>query len=173
MAGIHHYGYTPFQVDIGKYLYFLEKNRIAVTVSNDNEQNSRWYSCGGLYRGAELLVGPKLHIAPNGIYVHTDHFAGEDAFVIVETTVEHHTDKDHCLWVDLTGRTAGKKPWPRVKSRCLCPKEVLRLPEPSCAWKTLNGGIWTTTICIASQRPLRRKQKVGQTAIVALLGGSA
>lgn len=102
LAGIHHYGYTPFQMEIGEYLYLGEENRIAVTVSNDNEQNSRWYSGGGLYRGAYLLVAPKLHIAPNGIYVRTGHFAGEDAFLIVETTVENHTDKDHCLWVDLT-----------------------------------------------------------------------
>lgn len=107
MAGLHHYGYTPFQIDIGEYLYYGAENRIAVTVSNDNEQNSRWYSGGGLYRGAKLLVAPKLHIAPNGVYVHTDHFVGEDAFVIAETTVENYTDWDRCLWVELSVREDG------------------------------------------------------------------
>ena len=107
LAGIHHYGYTPFQVDISEYLYFGEENRISVTVSNDDEQNSRWYSGGGLYRGAELLIGPKLHITPDGIYAHTDHFVGMDAFVIVEATVENHTDRDRCLWVELTVSADG------------------------------------------------------------------
>lgn len=101
MAGVHHYGYTPFRVDIAPYLYFGQENRISVTVSNDNEQNSRWYSGGGIYRAVSLLVAPQVHIAPNGLYVHTDHFVDSDAFVVVETTVENHTSADRCAWVEL------------------------------------------------------------------------
>lgn len=100
-AAVHHYGYTPFLVDIAPYLYYGQENRISVTVSNDNEQNSRWYSGGGIYREVSLLTAPQVHIAPNGIYVHTNHFVGEDAFVIVETTVQNHTVSDRCAWVDL------------------------------------------------------------------------
>lgn len=100
-AGIHHYGYTPFLVDIAPYLYRGQENRIAVTVSNDAEQNSRWYSGGGIYRDVTLLTGPQVHIAPNGLFVRTDHFVGADAFVIVETTVENHTGTDRCAWVEL------------------------------------------------------------------------
>ena len=99
---VHHYGYTPFQPDIAPYLYYGEENRIAVVVSNDNEQNARWYTGGGIYREVELLVAPQVHIAPNGIYAHTSHFVGEDAFVIVETTVENHSAKDSCGWVSYT-----------------------------------------------------------------------
>ena len=101
VAGIHHYGYTPFHLNIAPYLYYGEENRISVTVSNDNEQNSRWYSGGGIYRDVALLVAPSVHIAPKGLYVHTDHFVGEDAFVVVETTVENHTSADRCAWVEL------------------------------------------------------------------------
>lgn len=101
MAGIHHYGYTPFRVDIAPYLYYGQENRISVTISNDNEPNSRWYSGGGIYRDVALLVAPQVHIAPSGLYVHTDHFVGEDAFIVVETTVENHTGADRCAWVEL------------------------------------------------------------------------
>ena len=96
---VHHYGYTPFQADLSPYLYYGEENRIAVTVSTDNEQNARWYTGGGLYRGAELLIAPQVHIAPDGIFTCTDHFAGDDGFVIIETSVENHRAEDCCVWL--------------------------------------------------------------------------
>ena len=101
IVGKHHYGYTPFTVDLTRELKTGKKNRLAVVVSNSDEQNSRWYSGGGIYRHVELLTAPKLHIAPDGIFAHTDHIVGEDAFVIAETTVENHTEKDRDVWVAL------------------------------------------------------------------------
>lgn len=101
LAAVHHYGYTPFFVNIAPYLYFGQENRIAVTVSNDSEPNARWYTGGGVYRDVTLLVAPQVHIAPNGMFIRTDHFIGNDAFVVVETTVENHTSADRCAWVEL------------------------------------------------------------------------
>lgn len=101
LAAVHHYGYTPFQVNIAPYLYYGQENRISVTVSNDNEPNARWYTGGGIYRDVTLLVAPQVHIAPNGLFIHTAHFVGDDAFVIVETPVENHTGADCCAWVEL------------------------------------------------------------------------
>lgn len=100
-VGVHHYGYTPFCMDVAPYLYYGSENRISVTVSTDAEQNSRWYSGGGIYRDVMLLTAPQVHIAPHGLYVYTDHFVESDAFAIVETTVENHTAVDRCAWVDL------------------------------------------------------------------------
>lgn len=100
VMGKHHYGYTPFRVDLTGRIKPGEKNRLAVVVSNASQQDSRWYSGAGIYRHVELLEAPKLHIAPDGIYAHTDHIIGEDAFVIVETTVENHTARDRDLWVE-------------------------------------------------------------------------
>lgn len=99
---VHHYGYTPFHADISPYLYYGEENRISVTVSNDAEQSGRWYMGGGIYRDVTLLTAPQVHIAPNGVFVHTDHFMGDDAFITVETAVENHTAKDRCAWVELS-----------------------------------------------------------------------
>lgn len=107
LVRVHHYGYTPFHADISQYLYYGEENRISVTVSNNNEQNARWYTGGGIYRDVALLTAPQVHIAPNGIFAHTDHFVEEDAFVVVETTVENHTSKDRCAWVALTVAEEG------------------------------------------------------------------
>ena len=106
---VHHYGYTPFQADISPYLYYGEENRISLTVSNDAEQNARWYTGGGIYRDVTLLTAPQVHIAPNGLFAHTDHFMGEDAFITVQTTVENHTAKDRCAWVALSVTEDGGK----------------------------------------------------------------
>lgn len=101
LMGRHSYGYTPFLVNIEKKIYYGRKNRLQVVVSNDAEPNSRWYSGGGIYRSVKLLTGDALHIANDGIFVHTSHIVDGDAFVIVETMVENHTAEDADAWVEL------------------------------------------------------------------------
>lgn len=101
VVGKHHYGYTPFCVDLTKYMKLGKKNRLAICVSNSAEQNSRWYSGAGIYRHVNLLTASKLHIANNGIFAYTSHIIGKDAYIIVETTVENNTDIDRDIWVDL------------------------------------------------------------------------
>lgn len=109
VAAIHHYGYTPFHVDLTPYLKYGQPNRLAVTVSNDCEPNSRWYSGGGIYRDVWLLTAPKTHITPDGLFLHTDHLLNGDAFVIAEAEVENHTAEDFCGWVDFSiGNGAAK-----------------------------------------------------------------
>lgn len=111
VAGYHHYSYTPFSLEITPYLKFGGKNRLSVTVATDAAPNSRWYSGGGLYRHAELLVAPAVHLAPQPFYVHLDHMVNGDAFVTVETTVENHTAAAADLWVSLSAAPeTGKAP---------------------------------------------------------------
>lgn len=91
----HHYGYTPFEVELDRYLH-VGSNRITVTASNTNEPNSRWYSGAGLYRKVTLLTGNQLHILPEGIYTYTKSIEGE-AVQVVETTVENDTDSEKAV----------------------------------------------------------------------------
>ncbi|MEH7098397.1 glycoside hydrolase family 2 TIM barrel-domain containing protein [Neobacillus vireti] len=97
----HHYGYSPFHADLTPYIKPGKKNRLAVTVNNGAQPNSRWYSGAGIYRHVDLLTSPKVHIAPWGIYAHTSHVINGTAFVVVETTVENHTGEDRNLWIDI------------------------------------------------------------------------
>lgn len=99
IMGRHHYGYTPFRTELSSRLKCGRKNRLAALVSNDAEPNSRWYPGGGLYRHVNLLLAPQVHIAPDGIFAHTDHIVNGDAFVTVEVTVENHTAKEQDVWV--------------------------------------------------------------------------
>lgn len=110
----HHYGYSPFNANLTPYIKFGRKNRLSVTVNNANQPNSRWYSGSGIYRHVDLLSAPDLHIAPWGIYAYTSHIIEGTAYVVVETTVENHSNKNTDLAVnvsitkDFDGVLAGK-----------------------------------------------------------------
>ncbi|MCM8710048.1 DUF4982 domain-containing protein [Clostridium sp. SYSU_GA19001] len=97
----HHYGYTPFHVDLTPYIKPGKPNRLTVTVNNSAQPNSRWYSGSGIYRHVDLLYAPKIHIAPWGIYAYTLHIVNGTAFINVETTIENHTSENRNLWIDI------------------------------------------------------------------------
>ena len=66
------YGYTNFYVDLDPYLSCGAANELRVVARNSDQPNSRWYSGAGMYRPAELHVGPRaLHLPPNAIRVTT------------------------------------------------------------------------------------------------------
>lgn len=68
-AGGCAYGYSEFLVPIHEYLRFGEKNAIQVLCKT--EDDSRWYTGGGIYRDVGLLVGLEQHIVPNGVKITT------------------------------------------------------------------------------------------------------
>ena len=91
-AGLHHYGYTPFCVDITRFAKPGRNNRLTVTVNNTAQLNSRWYSGSGLYRHVDLRVAPNVHIAPWGIFARTERVENGAAYVLIEVTVENHSE---------------------------------------------------------------------------------
>lgn len=64
------YGYSSFEVPIGRYLQDGE-NEILVRVVYQNP-NSRWYSGAGIFRNVWMVTGGPVHIGENGIYIHSD-----------------------------------------------------------------------------------------------------
>ena len=94
-AGQHGYGYTPFTVDITKFLKGKGKqNEVVVKVNNAEQPNCRWYSGSGIYRHVWLQTMPALHIAENGVFVTTHEVKDEKATVMVEVTVENESALD-------------------------------------------------------------------------------
>lgn len=104
-AGQHAYGYTPFTVDITRFLHQgnKEKNEVVVKVDNSAQPNCRWYSGSGIYRHVWLLSMPKVHIAENGIFVTTPEVSAEKAKVNVEVEVENESDTDQQAMVEVAG----------------------------------------------------------------------
>ena len=95
-AGQHHYGYTPFTVDVTPYLYKDKKqvNEVVVKVDNSEQPNCRWYSGSGIYRHVWLETMPALHIAENGVFVTTPEVSTEKARVQVDVTVQNESQTD-------------------------------------------------------------------------------
>ena len=110
-AGQHHYGYTPFTVDITPYLkpqnYKASKpeslNEVVVKVNNSEQPNCRWYSGSGIYRHVWLETMPALHIAENGVFVTTPEVSTDKAKVQVEVTVQNESQTDRNATVVVGG----------------------------------------------------------------------
>ena len=94
-AGQHHYGYTPFTVDITPYINKGKApNELVVRVDNSEQPNCRWYSGSGIYRHVWLETMPALHIAENGVFVTTPEASSDQAKVQVEVKVQNESQTD-------------------------------------------------------------------------------
>ena len=95
-AGQHHYGYTPFTVDVTPYINKDKKqvNEVVVKVDNSEQPNCRWYSGSGIYRHVWLETMPALHIAENGVFVTTPEVSADKARVQVDVTVQNESQTD-------------------------------------------------------------------------------
>ena len=105
-AGQHHYGYTPFTVDITNMLKAAsakEANEIVVKVDNSEQPNCRWYSGSGIYRHVWLETMPALHISENGVFVTTPEVNTDKARVQVEVTVQNESQADRNVTVVVGG----------------------------------------------------------------------
>lgn len=100
---LHHYGYTPFSVDISHHLYYGENNRIMVRINPSMQPNSRWYTGAGIFRSVTLIHTPKLYIAPDGIFLYTKRIDWEQdgtpaqAHICAEVTLGNDTANDRLV----------------------------------------------------------------------------
>lgn len=97
----HHYGYSPFYVDITKYVTFGGENRITINTNSGVQPSSRWYSGCGLFRGVTLCHGPKVHIATDGIFLQTSRMDEDTAFIDAEIEVVNETQDNKIVEVEV------------------------------------------------------------------------
>lgn len=77
------YGYSAFEFDITDALKNGE-NTVLVQVRHQSP-NSRWYSGAGIYRNVWFITRPQIHLASDGVYVHTLEHNGD---YVVTVTAE-------------------------------------------------------------------------------------
>lgn len=97
----HHYGYSPFYVDITRLIDFGRENRVTVNCNTGIQSSSRWYSGCGLFRGVKLCVSPKVHIADDGIFISTKEAADGMAFMEAGIDVCNETGENRLAEVKL------------------------------------------------------------------------
>ena len=103
-VGQHHYGYTPFTVDITKMLKNKGMNEVVVKVDNSQQPNCRWYSGSGIYRHVWLESMPALHIAENGVFVTTPEVSDNQALVQVEVSVANDSPSKRNAIITIGGK---------------------------------------------------------------------
>lgn len=99
LAKTNRNGYTNFYVDIARYLNFGEENEIKVVADNSAEENSRWYSGSGIYRGVSLYVGEPVQIPLNGVRITTEEADKDVAVVEISTKVLNRSRKKEKLTI--------------------------------------------------------------------------
>lgn len=63
------YGYSPFSAELTPWL--REKNVLKIETTN-HQPNSRWYTGGGVYRQAYILVGGEQYLPPENIFISSE-----------------------------------------------------------------------------------------------------
>ncbi len=98
----HHYGYTPFFVDLTGKIQPGE-NEIAVHIRHQSP-NSRWYSGAGIFRDVTLYRLPERHMIPDGFQVNTWRENGKWV-LSVQAEIAGEGNEIPCLrLLDLRGR---------------------------------------------------------------------
>lgn len=112
-AGKCPYAYTDFKVDVGPLLNYGGASVIRVEAKTGMQQTSRWYTGGGIYRPAWLLVGDETQIAADGVRVTTERCDDEHAVVGCTVALERcGAGRGQCrVRVTLTGEDGERAAW--------------------------------------------------------------
>jgi beta-galactosidase len=100
LAGEWDYGYTSFRIDATPHVNLKGSNVIAVRVDT-TKHGTRWYPGAGIYRKVMLDIYGPVHIGQWATRITTPEISDATATVLVQTTVENHTDKAADAVVDV------------------------------------------------------------------------
>lgn len=111
-AGSYPYGYTQFFIELDKFFHYGEINTVRVSIKNDDENTSRWYTGSGIYRDVTLWIGDELHILPEGVSIDTSEVGADGAVVTVSCQISYQGRRTRTVFLetvlqDENGRIAG------------------------------------------------------------------
>ena len=88
------YGYIGFSLDLTPFLNFDGGTNVITVRLKPEDHASRWYPGAGIYRNVWLTVTGPVYVAHWGTYVTTPKIGGEQASVMVRTTLRNRTGKE-------------------------------------------------------------------------------
>lgn len=94
------YGYLGFEADIADAVKYNETNVVAVRASTGENENSRWYTGGGLFRDVHLVVKDSVSIARHGIFITTPNISNQNAEVNVQVEIAGIQNKQYDLEIN-------------------------------------------------------------------------
>ncbi|MBQ3631927.1 MAG: DUF4982 domain-containing protein [Prevotella sp.] len=166
------YGYLGFEADVTKLIRYNQKNVLAVHCSTGENDNSRWYTGGGLFRDIHLILKDSVSIARHGIYIKAYPRAavpirdakntsqrsqgGETATVAVQVEVEGIRNKKYNLTIeakiyDPEGQQVGQTSMAAPKDNKQPTVEV-QLPQVAVSnpqlWSTEQPKLYTAEVAL-------------------------
>lgn len=94
------YGYLGFEADITDFIKYDANNVVAVRASSGKNENSRWYTGGGLFRDVHLIVKNQISIARHGIFITTPNISDRNAEIAVQVEVVGIKNKEYNLEIN-------------------------------------------------------------------------
>ena len=163
LVGSHPYGYTAFQFDITEFVNPANKpNVIAVKVENEG-RNSRWYSGSGIYRHVRLIQKQPVHVAHDGVFVHTESISENEADVTISTTVENSTNDNaevelHIRIIDADGMvsTTSKTLVKNIEAGTEDITHRIKLPQAK-LWSTEEPNLYTAEVQVITNGKITDK----------------
>jgi beta-galactosidase len=137
------YGYLGFEADIADVIKYDAENVVAVRASTGENENSRWYTGGGLFRDVHLVVKDSVSIARHGIFITTPNISNQSAEIKVQVEVAGIQNKQYDLEINTKifspqGKQVAETKTPAPKKSNLFEVEVA-LPQISVA----NPQLWS------------------------------
>lgn len=137
------YGYLGFEADIADAIKYDADNVVAVRASTGENENSRWYTGGGLFRDVHLIVKDSVSIARHGIFITTPNISDQSADVKVQVEIAGIQNKQYELEIKTKifspqGKQVAETKTPAPKKSNLFEVEVA-LPQMSVA----NPQLWS------------------------------
>lgn len=137
------YGYLGFEADIADVIKYDADNVVAVRASTGENENSRWYTGGGLFRDVHLVVKDSISIARHGIFITTPNISNQNAEVKVQVEIAGIQNKQYEL--EITTKIFSPQGKQVAETKTLAPKKSnlfeveVALPKVSVA----NPQLWS------------------------------
>lgn len=114
VLGLHPYGYTPYQVDLTKYIKYDGQENCLKIITQSRQPSTRWYSGGGIYRGIALWVGGKICVKSWDIFIRTEEIKNDYAELKLDYVVDNITEQTKqvtalCEIIDAKEKTVWSK----------------------------------------------------------------
>lgn len=149
-------GYVSFRYDVTKHANPGETNNLVVKADTSAQPASRWYTGGGIYRHARLVIAHPVHVAPWGVFVSTPEVDANTASVQIKTTLTNTTEKSgritlRSIILDANGRqvAAGESSLELAAGKSNDVSQQLRVSKPE-LWSLENPRLQTLVTTLSA-----------------------
>lgn len=150
-----HNAYSAFYLSLEHFLKYGEKNEIRVEADNE-EETSRWYCGGGIYRDVNLLTGGEVCFEPDRLRVTSENPDPCGTTVLIDTVLTNRGLKNRKVWIEtkITDGEGRLKAEDRIPVTLFAQETVdsrqrICIPDP-CLWDAEHPNLYHCSVRVVS-----------------------